>query len=86
MPLLWAAANAHETVMKLLFDKGADLNSKNNDGRTLLLWTAENGHEAVIRFLMKRDDVNTNLKDKHDRTPLSLAVCYSPGRTRAVSA
>jgi ankyrin repeat protein len=39
--------NGHEAVVKLLLEKGAELESKDKDGRTPLSWAAENGHEAV---------------------------------------
>ncbi len=39
--------------MKLLLEKGADLETKDNSGQTLLLWAALNGHEAVVKLLEK---------------------------------
>src|SRR5436190_933809 len=39
----------HEAVVKLLLEKGADLESKDDvDGGTPLWWAAKNGHEAVV--------------------------------------
>jgi ankyrin repeat protein len=42
----------HEEVVRLLLEKGADLDSKNAYyGRTPLAWPAENGRESVARLL-----------------------------------
>jgi ankyrin repeat protein len=43
-----------EAVVKLLLDKGADLQSKDKYGRTPLSWAAEKGHEAVVKLLLKK--------------------------------
>ena len=40
--------------MQLLFDKGADIESKDKDGRTPLSYAAERGHEAVVKLLLDK--------------------------------
>ena len=41
--------------MKLLLEKGAELETKDNDyGRTPLSWAAEKGHEAVVKLLLEK--------------------------------
>ncbi|OWT42470.1 NACHT and ankyrin domain protein [Pochonia chlamydosporia 170] len=74
-PLSWAAKNECEAVVKLLLDRGADIEAK--DGvynRTPLLWAAEKGHEAVAKLLLDRG-ANIKAKDGvYDRTPLSWAA------------
>ena len=39
--------------MKLLLEKGADVESKDDDGRTPLLLAAGEGYEAVMKLLLK---------------------------------
>ena len=41
--------------MKLLLEKGAELESKDDFyGRTPLSWAAGNGHEAVVKLLLEK--------------------------------
>jgi ankyrin repeat protein len=69
------AERGHEAVVKLLLEKGAELESKDTEySRTPLLWAAEKGHEAVVKLLLEKD-VDLESKDKkYSRTPLSWAA------------
>jgi ankyrin repeat protein len=63
-PLLWAAKNGHGAVVKLLLEKGAELEFKDKKyGRTPLLWAVKNGHEAVVKLLLKKG-ADLQSKDK----------------------
>ena len=53
-PLSYAAENGHEAVVKLLLEKGAELEPKDKDGRTPLWWAARSGHEAVVKRLLEK--------------------------------
>ena len=74
-PLSWAAYHGHEAVVKLLVEKGAELEAKDHeDGRTPLSWAAEQGHEAVVKLLVEKG-AELEAKDKrYGRTPLSWAA------------
>ena len=51
-PLSYAAWNGHEAVVKLLLEKGAELETKDKVyGQTPLSYAAWNGHEAVVKLL-----------------------------------
>ena len=54
VPLQWAACQGHEAVVRLLLERGADIEAKDRDGRTPLQWAMRNGHEAVVRLLHER--------------------------------
>jgi tRNA A37 threonylcarbamoyladenosine biosynthesis protein TsaE len=54
-PLSWAAENGHEAVVKLLLEKGVELETEDKyGGRTPLLWAAENRLEAVVKLLVEK--------------------------------
>ena len=40
--------------MKLLLEKGADVESKDRAGHTPLSRAARNGHEAVVKLLLEK--------------------------------
>ena len=53
-PLSWPAWNGHDAVVKLLLEKGAELETKDSDGQTPLSWAAEDGHDAVVKLLLEK--------------------------------
>jgi ankyrin repeat protein len=61
-------------VVKLLLEKGAELEFKDNDGRTPLSLAAGYRHEAVVKLLLMKAGVDPNSYDKHGRTPLWWAA------------
>ncbi|RYP09021.1 hypothetical protein DL764_001517 [Monosporascus ibericus] len=70
-PLLWAAENGHEAVVKLLLaTEGVEADSKEIYGQTPLSRAAENGHEAVVKLLLATEGVEADSKDIYGRTPL----------------
>ena len=74
-PLVWAARNGHERVVKILLGRD-DVNADKPDvgGQTPLSWAARNGYEGVVKMLTGRDDVNPDQSDKFSGTPLSWAA------------
>jgi ankyrin repeat domain-containing protein 50 len=66
-PLSWAAEKGHEAVVKLLLEKGAELETKDKDyGQTPLSWAAEKGHEAVVKLLLEKG-AELETKSNHGR-------------------
>jgi ankyrin repeat protein len=53
-PLHKAAENGHEAVVRLLLERKADVNAKDNDGWTSLSWAADNGHETAVKLILKK--------------------------------
>jgi ankyrin repeat protein len=72
---LTAAGNGHEAVVKLLVEKGADLESKDRFGRIPLSLAAMNGHEAVVKLLVEKG-ADLEYKDHNGQTSLSFATKY----------
>jgi len=63
-PLLWAARNGHEVVVKLLLtDERVDPDAKDSSERTPLSWAKDNGHEAVVILLLSNDRVDRLYQD-----------------------
>lgn len=56
--------------MRLLLEKGAELETKDNSGQTPLPWAAQSGHEDAVRLLLERG-AELERKDHYSRTPLS---------------
>jgi hypothetical protein len=77
-PLAWAAGNGHEAVVKLLLEKGAELETKGIKdkffGMTPLAWAAGNGHEAVVKLLLEKGAELETKSGSFGRTPLAWAA------------
>jgi hypothetical protein len=72
-PLSWAARQGREAVVKLLLEKGAEIEAKDEYGRTPLSWAAGQGHEAVVKLLLEKG-AEIEVKDEYGSTPLSWAA------------
>ena len=74
-PVLWAAVEGHEGVVKLLLGrKDVEPDMQDYFGQTPLWSTAGKGHDGVIELLLGREDVNPNIQDIGGQTPLSRAA------------
>ncbi|KAK1241331.1 hypothetical protein MKX08_001305 [Trichoderma sp. CBMAI-0020] len=68
-----ASYYGHPAVVRLLLEKGADVEVKDYNGRAPLSWAAENGHETVVRLLLEKG-ADVEAKDRNDYTPLWWAA------------
>jgi ankyrin repeat protein len=61
-------------VVKLLLDKGAELETKDTSyGQTPLSYAAKRGHEGVVALLLATEKVDADSKDNYCQMPLSWA-------------
>ena len=60
-------------MVKLLLEKGAELECRDILGKTPLDWAIENKHEKVVKLLLEKG-AEVDSKDRYGQTPLSLAV------------
>jgi ankyrin repeat protein len=51
--LYFAVLRGHKDVAELLIAKGADVNVKNNQGRTPLSLAKKKGHNEIVELLRK---------------------------------
>ena len=74
-PLVWAAHNGHEEVVKILLGQ-EEVNPDKPDieGQTPLTYAAWNGHEGVVGILLRREEVNPDKPGNYGMTPLSHAA------------
>ncbi len=79
-PLMVAAGFGSEAALKLLLDKGADVNSASKTGATSLMWAIR--HPAKVRLLLDLG-ANVNARREDGNTPLLLALA-APGNTEVV--
>lgn len=73
MPLNWASDYGHVDVVKLLLDRGADINTKDKEaGSTPLHGASSLGYVDVIKLLLEKGaDINA----KDTRIRYTTAFC-----------
>ena len=70
-PLMAKAGNLG--VLRYLLDRGADLEAKDNKGKTALHWAARGGHAGVASLLLERG-ADLEAKQNYGKTALHIAV------------
>ena len=79
--MLLAALYRHAQVIEPLFDQGAGINTRNQQGDTVLLVVIAKGHEEVIRAVLGRGgDFAASNKDGDT----SLHLAYRSGNKKIV--
>ena len=71
--LHYAASGGNEKVVRLLLNKGADIEALTEFDKTLLHSAASGGNEKVVRLLLKKG-ADIHARDKNQWTPLHLAA------------
>jgi ankyrin repeat protein len=60
-------------AIKILMEKGADVNAFNDDGQTAIHGAAQRGSIPVLTFLLEKG-AKATVKNKRNRTPLDEAA------------
>lgn len=72
-PLLWAASSDSHDTVKLLLEKGADLEAKNSSKETALALAARHGRTSIAKLLLEKGAC-FDVKDERSMSPLLLAA------------
>lgn len=81
-PLHWAAAQGHSEIVKILIQKGVDVNANQFRGRTPLHMAVRSGHTDTARMLIQKGAALNVQDDRGGATPLHLAA--GSGNVKAV--
>ena len=73
-PLQVAAREAKRDIVKLLIDLGANINTCDSAGNTLLHHAAEGGHVWLAELLMGNKKLNVNIENTAGETPLTKSI------------
>ena len=77
IPLMFAAENGHEGVVKILLGCGeVNPDGLSNCDCTLLRFVAGYGHKGVVKILLGREEADPDKPNILDGTPLSCAAQY----------
>lgn len=71
MAVVWAAGRGEEQVVRLLIEKGADVNGCVAFRSSALHLASENGHEQIVRLLIEKGaDINARDATYEKKSPL----------------
>jgi hypothetical protein len=76
-PLHAAAMWGYDGVVKLLIDRGADVNARDRSGSTPLHWAATNGHRRACQLLLDAG-ADAAALDNQRQTPLAASEAFVP--------
>jgi ankyrin repeat protein len=71
--LIAAAREGHEVVVRLLLEKGANVDAEDKGCRTALMWASQRGCVPIAKVLLEKG-ANINRAEKDGYTALILAV------------
>ncbi|CAJ2510410.1 Uu.00g051130.m01.CDS01 [Anthostomella pinea] len=71
-----------DELVNLLLAHGADIDSKDDMGRSLLFEAAQHGNTSQLEMFLSRQPSPSSVdsRDCYGSTPLSMAACHGPGK------
>ena len=81
-PLIYSSYSANYNLAKFSIDKGADIETKNNDGLTALMSASRYGNLEIVKLLVESGADINNAKDNIGNTALTYASYF--GRLEVV--
>lgn len=73
-PLLWAAREGHSEIIRLLCEKGANINALTETGDSALHLAAWKGNIDAVRYLVDAMKCSPELRNKEGMKPVHFAV------------
>ena len=70
-------SNIYLEIIKVLLDNGADINVKNNEGKTVLHLASSSGRHEVVKVLLDNKGADIDAKDNQGRTALMVASVWN---------
>jgi uncharacterized protein len=80
--ILSAASSGKSGLLELFLQKGANIESKDSEGRTALMWAVSRGHFEAAKFLLERG-ANTGARE-NSLGVTALNIAAITGRTEIV--
>lgn len=76
-PLMWAAREGHEGVVRFLLDHGADPSVVTSDeGSTALHWAIIGGNATIVRWILNHEKTDPNQKNAHLSDAPGTAIAH----------
>ncbi|KAL7799987.1 hypothetical protein V8C37DRAFT_407087 [Trichoderma ceciliae] len=72
-PLLWAVKQDNKAFVRILLEKGVDIEARDSDGLTALSWAVKQKNESIVELLLAKG-ADIDGKDASGRTPLFWAM------------
>ncbi|KAK6342481.1 hypothetical protein TWF718_007884 [Orbilia javanica] len=72
-PLIWAARYGYPSEVQMLLQKGADIERKDDQGRTALYWAVANNRESTVKVLLE-NGANAEIRSKSGALPITFAA------------
>lgn len=77
-PLTSACGNGNEAIVKMLIQKGAEINYRSEDEITALSIASQNGHSEIVQMLIKKGAQITNRPGDQRAFLVAIRRHYSP--------